>query len=564
MSRLRTAMLAAALVLVIAAPASDAAKPSRPVGPTVVVALADTGVNPYHQVFYRPQLTRHPCTWLPGFTDCSIPALELSIGKYKTYEQAYEADRDIWEGVEPHQWYWIPRTNIIGAVCDVTRGGSAAAADPTCILDDDGHGTATASSVLSEAPDALLLISDSKSTAPDLKTAPVEPDVRSHSWAPAAPIPLQAADPTPGDETLCEPLYAPQTVYFIAAGNEAPWPTMLDCDRQNIDIQVVGGSYPGSWNYNSWSGYDFASWYCRPAALHASINDEDRKCGTSLSAPTAAGAAADAMLRIRRHDRFAGRSTPEKVSTSVTRDEFILALRNAATYHPQAKYPVPSATSCVNTYVTCFTGWAPMAPGTEHVHWGYGWLDSTVTSAIVDCALRRSCPPKSAEATEWNERRQELRTTPWNDVIAPFPQDDAGSQHDAGHTRRTAVPIVPDKEYTGHLEPYGVSGDLDDWYSFRAVAGQEISVTSYSYVHQSASAADLSGVAGCWTVYDAAGKIVGNEPSTSVHTYGCSSTRVNAPPTDVLVERSGTYSIVYSSHNGTPPHDYEFTLSLTR
>ena len=560
--RLRAALLVAAVLLGVAAPLSHAAQPAPPskARPTVVVALTDTGVNPYHEVFFRPRNTAHPCTWVPGFTDCSIPALELSIGKYRTYEKAYAADAHIWADLDPGQWYWIPRTNIIGAVCDTVRGGDATKVDATCILDDEGHGTGTASSVLSEAPDALLIVEDGKSTARGMQTAPVIPDVRSHSWGPAAPLPLHAADASPGDDSICDPDYAPQTVFFLAAGNEAPYPTLLDCERQNLDLQVVGGSYPGYWNYNSWSAYDFASWFCRPVAMHGSLHDYEESCGTSFAAPTAAGTAADAILRIRRHDRHNGRSTPERVSTSVTRDDFILALRNGATYDPQPKYPVPSATSC--TYVFCYVGWAPMTPGQEYMYWGYGWLDSTVTQAVVDCALRRSCPAKSAEAKAWNERRQEARRTTSDDAATPFPQDDAGSKRDAGRNRHHAVRISADQEYASRLEPYGVSGDMEDWYVFRAVAGQKITLTASAYAHPAAMGADAEGVVACWTLYDPSGRLMGTGDSTSMYTYGCSTTRDNVPPEDVLAEQTGTYALVYSSHNGLPAHDYEFMLSL--
>ncbi|MBI2516502.1 MAG: hypothetical protein HYV95_06255 [Opitutae bacterium] len=77
--------------------------------PQVVATMADSGVNPYHEIYYRPDLTEHPCTYVQGY-DCSIPALPLSIGKYATWQEAFEADRALWASVKPHQWYWIPKT----------------------------------------------------------------------------------------------------------------------------------------------------------------------------------------------------------------------------------------------------------------------------------------------------------------------------------------------------------------------------------------------------------------------------------------------------------------------
>jgi hypothetical protein len=86
----------------------------------------------------------------------------------------------VWDSVRVGQWYWIPGTKIIGAVCDSERGGGGTSQatrgpDATCILGDDAHGTATTSSVLREATEALQLVHDGNNTATHLATAPVVP-----------------------------------------------------------------------------------------------------------------------------------------------------------------------------------------------------------------------------------------------------------------------------------------------------------------------------------------------------------------------------------------------------
>lgn len=558
--RARAALAAAVVVAAAVAPTAYAGTPAA--GPSVVVAVADTGVNPYHSVFYRPQNTRHPCTWVEGFTDCSIPALPLSVGQHKDYAKAVEADREIWDSVEPHQWYWIPRTNIIGAVCDTARGGSAASLavpDATCILDDDGHGTGTASSVLTEAPGALLLVHDGKSSATDLATAPVVPDVQSHSWGPAAPLPLQAVDVAAGTELCDGGTRRPESLYFLAAGNEAPWPTIADCDRYRLDVHVVGGGYPGYWDYDSWSVYDFASWMCRPVAMHTSLEDwTKRSCGTSFAAPTAAGAAAAALLRVREHDGWTGRSTTARVSASVTRAAFEDALRNAASYTPEAKYERPGVTEC--TYVLCYVGWAPLPEQAPYLFWGYGWLDSTVTDAVVSCALRRGCPEKPAEAQQWNAQRTAVRGAFAQRLHPPVTQQDAGTDRDAGSDRRGAIPVVPGRDYAARLDAYGRSGDPADAYAVRARAGQRITISSAAAVGD----LDASAVAGCWQLLTPSGERL-DELSRSGHVYGhCSATTADAPPEDVEVPVTGAYLLVYGTRDGTPPHDYRFAVTVGR
>jgi hypothetical protein len=385
--------------------------PSDPsaVGPgQVVVAVADSGVNPYHTMYHRPQNTAHPCTWVEGFDDCSIPALELSIGEYDTFAEAFEADRDFWESVERHQWYWIPQTNIIGAVCDVPYSSETQPdAGATCIYDDHSHGTATTSSVLSEAPDALLLVHEGTNDAYDLASTPVVPDIQSHSWGAPAPLPLHVVDPV-WHAATGEPFWGnfgafdPETIRFLAAGNFAPFPTFLDFTKVHPDVQVVGGGFPGSWVAGSHSAYDFASWWCRPGARHDHVADYGESyCGTSLAAPTVAGTAAAALLEIRRHEGTMTRSSEDMVSETVSRDEFIAALRAAATYDPEAdRFPT-------KPYPSDFA--VPLIEGTEHLSWGYGWLDRTRVDAIVACALDDICPAKSPEAEQYNAYRQEIR-----------------------------------------------------------------------------------------------------------------------------------------------------------
>ena len=466
----RRVLLCALLALVVGSTLlPQAARASAT--PNVVVAVADTGVNPYHEMYYRPQNTEHPCTWVAGFDDCSIPALNLSIGRHDNVTQALHADREVWDSVVEGQWYWIPKTNIIGAVCD--RAWSDAQqpdAGATCIYDDHGPGTATTSSVLSESPEALLLVHEGGADAGSMWTAPVVPDIRTHAWGDAAPLPLHAADPVaPGDDACGDEL-EPETLYFVSAGNSAPMPAIADCYKSAPRFQIVGGAFPGKGHAQSWTTYDFASWFCRPTAAHDSTSGLPKtSCGTSFSAPTAAGTAAAALLRLRQHDSYTGRSTAKVVSTSVTQEEFVEALRNAASYTPGAKFPVPTA-------MVDSGGWYPLPEQAPWLVWGYGWLDSTLTGAVVDCALGRSCPGKTDDAEQYNRTRQEARAAARRDVAPALPEDDAGSGRDAGELRRTAVRIEPRGIHAGRMNAYGFSGDTLDRYLFNARAGQRFYV----------------------------------------------------------------------------------------
>ena len=137
--RMCAAAACSALVLA-AAPVSAAPHPA----PSAVVALVDTGINPYHEVFRdrSPRAYRHPSTYVPGFPR-SAQALRLTLDA-PDYVAAVRADcRTVWSKVEPGRLYWFPGTRVVGAISFSNRSNHNLC--PTPILDGEGHGTMVAS-----------------------------------------------------------------------------------------------------------------------------------------------------------------------------------------------------------------------------------------------------------------------------------------------------------------------------------------------------------------------------------------------------------------------------------
>jgi hypothetical protein len=131
------AVLAAAALALTAAPA--VASPSAPApGPNAVVAVIDTGIDPYHPAFRdpSPRARRHPSTYLPGYPR---DAIALRLGK------SPKADCDrVWRKVRPGRLYWFPGTRIVGARSfDLTK--TVGSCDNAPVYDTHGHGTMTAS-----------------------------------------------------------------------------------------------------------------------------------------------------------------------------------------------------------------------------------------------------------------------------------------------------------------------------------------------------------------------------------------------------------------------------------
>ncbi len=110
----------------------------------VVIALVDTGINPYHVAFRRPEYAVHPSEYVSGYpTDA--PALGLSFGDGYATNRASD-DGPVWSKVERGKLYWIPGTNVIGAMSVAEHsGGQPSGVTPRPIIDDDSHGTGTAS-----------------------------------------------------------------------------------------------------------------------------------------------------------------------------------------------------------------------------------------------------------------------------------------------------------------------------------------------------------------------------------------------------------------------------------
>ena len=136
----------------------------------VVIGLIDTGVNPYHVAYRRPEYSIHPSLYIEGFP-ATAPALGLTFNGSDYLASRNGDDAPVWGQVAGRTLYWIPGTNIIGAYSIHDEvDAPPAGVTPRPIIDDYGHGTGTSSvaggagySLLTRAPlgsnpEALLVI----------------------------------------------------------------------------------------------------------------------------------------------------------------------------------------------------------------------------------------------------------------------------------------------------------------------------------------------------------------------------------------------------------------------
>ena len=303
----------------MAPPSAAAAK--KP-APQTVVALIDTGINPYSPAFRdaSPLARRHPSTYLPGYPKDAL-ALKLTLGV--PYDEAIERDAAVWKAVRPDKLYWIPGTRIVGAISMGDGGTScpspvqvppvAAFVQEDCpdtnILDDHGHGTMTASraagSPSSLAPSTRIVAIEGLG-AGSVEWAAEQGwiDVQSNSWINLVPPPI------PGGTTEAFSAAAARMLTLAASGNGtaylaggAPTPTYL-LSTAPPGVVLVGGHDNGK--ATLWSGsppHVVADAYAGMTAIARSVEEmrpDPIACCTSAASPYAAGGAVALIAEARR------------------------------------------------------------------------------------------------------------------------------------------------------------------------------------------------------------------------------------------------------------------------
>lgn len=351
--------------------------------PHVLVGVPDSGINPYHEVYYRPNLTAHPCTYVEDFP-CSIPALPLSVGVYDSWEEAYAADAAVWDAMEYRKWYWIPKTAFVAVMCEgSTNAAGTLDGENKCLIDDSSdHGTGTTSSILTENPNALIAFKEGNSATTVFEDGTLPIDVLSYSWGAAVPLALPGVISTPAD-------YGP--FYVAASGNEGAFPVVLDSPKASqavINVGAADGRTRSEPGYSGWKTADVVSQYCRPGAATRSITGVTHSyCGTSFSAPTVAGVLSKVILDVRRESGYTGSIVDGMVDPilGVSKWDVRDALNRTATYEPSSRFPAQGGT-------------VPVPAQAPWYQWGWGYVDATVADAMTRCVLDDACAEKDAGA----------------------------------------------------------------------------------------------------------------------------------------------------------------------
>jgi hypothetical protein len=314
--------------------------------PFVVIALTDTGINPYHQEFRAPEFTHHPSTFIEGYP--AAPAaldVSLDVADSSGYQAAVDADADLWGGVAGNRLYWIPGTRIIGAYSSIIDGDNR-------ILDDNGHGTGTSSVSAGRwygsNNNALIVMVEGLGDAP-LNWAMSQPwiDIVTNSWGPSLGGLSTGSATASRDATR-----RGQSVLF-SAGNgmrntnssEVWGPVQgatgvgdpCDCKLPNSNLTItshnkgpswilaVGAASPVNGQSHWWHGIppdvsSFGSKW-RAAAHNGVLHEQNRDFGgTSNASPVTAGVLSAVIQKAREvlGDTVAGQKTGAVVAQAAT------------------------------------------------------------------------------------------------------------------------------------------------------------------------------------------------------------------------------------------------------
>jgi hypothetical protein len=299
MRRLALPVLAA--LLASAAPlAAPGAAPEAP-EPLVVVAHVDVGINPYALDFRwdDPRAFAHPCTYIPAYP-CDATALPITLDA-PDFATALAADAALWASVQLRTLYWFPGTKVVGAISFNDHGDVP-------LLDEDGHGTMTASRSAGNShslcQDCLFVSVEGLGTQGVTWAAESGfVDVQTNSWgssaftvSPGIATPVLAASQrhlvlfASGNGLGGFDGYVSSSTYTMATGGPG---AILVGAHDNGHLLA----WPGSPPHVIADG--FGGWTALRDSI-AEVRPDPGACCTSAASPYAAGGAAAIALEARR------------------------------------------------------------------------------------------------------------------------------------------------------------------------------------------------------------------------------------------------------------------------
>ncbi|WP_202865786.1 S8 family serine peptidase [Kribbella turkmenica] len=369
--------------------------------PITVVGVADTGINPYHLEFSvgtypdpdvlarTGNFTKHPSTYIPGYPE-SAQALPVTLG------QGYfpDADSKLWQAattpIKQGELYWIPGTKIVGAIDTSASSGATSGEDTHPILDDNGHGSGSASVSAGNrygyCPTCLLVVVEGLDETVAARLPWVDISTNSFGYVGGAPVgPI-----VNGSEVTKAAAERGQTTLF-AAGNgvgnafDVPvntwhsdqtgpdWNITVGALRRDNQRAIVGDGIPV--HVSAWGDGNL------PSACRSGTVGQCAFGGTSAATPYTAGVFGTVLTKVRAAigDPAAGQKPGQVVAKGLPMDDSIFLADGALTRdelrqavlktafplnqdNDPSVYPYPLTASSVAATNVLFEGYGAATP----------------------------------------------------------------------------------------------------------------------------------------------------------------------------------------------------------
>ncbi|MES2885786.1 MAG: S8 family serine peptidase [Pseudomonadota bacterium] len=279
----------------------------------VVVAVIDSGINPYH-AFYNAGSPIYPAGSAPSAVTSSVleefgidarPECQLKLTRTGNFATDFAADSGKFTAAANCPVVWFKGTNVLAKSFD-TAGIKYLPND-----EDDTHGVGTSSAVLKASPEAIVLFLEGVGT-PAEEYAMTHPAIdfisTSYGIPGSLPLPGHIALSYTGTFThgklhfgACDNSPAPGT----ADGTCGPWWTIGVAGFDERDDNYVTGEPQDAGhgrNVSSGTLPDFLADFNQvlPYCMACEDGYNEATAGTSFSTPRTAGTAAKILLEVRR------------------------------------------------------------------------------------------------------------------------------------------------------------------------------------------------------------------------------------------------------------------------
>ena len=389
-----------------ASPQSGAQRP-------VVVALLDTGVNVYHDVFQAD-----------GDPGAAVTAerTPVTLARGGDYMDRIAADEAFWGSVETGRLYSFHGTRLLGVTfvpAEQRPGGVFQALPRGTLLDTHGHGTATASVVAQVDPRAVIVfvqvdvVACFNTPQTDCFLSPTFAEamawVAKQPWidvvSVSANVPGRLPDSSvhPESKAFLEAtrLAAARGKLVVNSAGNDPSATLTDYLAGPPHVIAVGGAEydERGRTVRAGTGVDVVANYTARIALAGSASEYGADFGTSFSAPVVAGVLSAGLAAAR-----------ERLSDPIDAARARAALNRTAILWGPSDYRV-------NTTGLGVLGALQAAPVLAPGEVGWGFVDASLTGALADALVAGEVEPGSAkrEVALAQDAYQAARVAYWGD-----------------------------------------------------------------------------------------------------------------------------------------------------